>query len=130
MDAYTSTMPIGTNPDTVFAFLADPLNQPRWAVNFVKSTRPAGDGTYVMETPIGEIPYRFDAEPSRRVVDIVLLTPAGEQLLPLRVTPHGPGSIVTFTIARTPGQPDAAWEAGTAGLDEELATLRDLLEAS
>ena len=128
MDAYTSTITIDRAPDDVFAFVRVPENQPEWAVNFVRSTRPLGDGRYVMETPAGELVYRLDADPARRVVDFVFEAPEGGAVLPARVIGAGAASVFTFTITRSPGMPDGAWEQGCRGLDEELLVLKRILE--
>jgi hypothetical protein len=128
MDAYTSTVVIERPPNHVFDFVRRPENQTRWAINFVQSTRPLGDGRFVMDTPVGELTYRLDADATLGVVDWVLLADAGDQVLPARVVRHDAGSLFTFTIVRMPGQPDEAWAAGKRGLDEELGVLKRLLE--
>ena len=127
-DAYTATAVIELDVDAVFAFVSEPENQPRWAINFVRSTRSAGRGRYVMETPMGELAYRLELDRERRVADWVFELPAGETVMPARVVPHAAGAVFTFTIPRMPGADDAAWEQGRRGLDEELATLKRLLE--
>lgn len=129
MAAYTSTIVIETPPRTVFEFVSLPENQPRWAVNFVRSTRDVGNGRYVMETPVGELEYRIDADAARGVVDWIFATPNGEGVLPARVVPHARGSLFTFTITRMPGSSDEDWERGKRGMDEELEVLKGLLEA-
>jgi hypothetical protein len=128
-DAYTATTVIERDPDDVFHFVSEAENQPRWAVNFVRSTRPIGDGRYTMETPVGELTYRLEADATRRVVDWVFETPGGETVMPARVVPHAAGAVFSFTIPRMPGTDDVAWERGRNGLDEELETLKALLEA-
>lgn len=128
MDVYTASTSIQAPPDHVFDYMADPANQPNWAINFVRATRTADDGWWVMDTPVGEITYRVDVEPTRRVADWVMKTPAGEVVMPARVVPLAGGSLVTFTIIRGPGQPDEAWEQGRRGMDEEISVLRDILE--
>jgi Polyketide cyclase / dehydrase and lipid transport len=127
-DAYTGTTVIACDPDAVFAFVSTPENQPRWAINFVRSTRQVEGGRYVMETPVGELRYRLDVDAKRRVADWVFETPAGETVMPARVVPHAAGAVFSFTIPRMPGADDDAWEQGQRGLDEELETLKALLE--
>lgn len=129
MSAYTGSTLIEAPPERVFEYVRVPENQPEWAVNFVRATRALGDGRHVMETPVGEMTYRIEADPDRGTVDWVLETPQGESVLPTRVVPHPTGSVFTFTILRQPGMPDEAWEAGKRGLDEELDLLKQRLEA-
>ena len=128
-NAYTASTVIAAAPDAVFDYVRRPENQPQWAVNFVRATAPLGDGRWTMETPFGQLVYRVETDDARRVVDFVLETPAGESVLPTRVIPHARGSVFTFTITRAPQASDADWEGGKRGLDEELARLKELLEA-
>lgn len=129
--AYTATAVIEVAPELVFEYVRQPENQPKWAVNFVRSTRPLGDGRYTMETPFGELTYRVEADAARGTVDFVIQSDRGESVLPTRVVaadPVRPASIFTFTISRTPDMDDPAWEGGKRGLDEELEHLKRLLE--
>lgn len=131
--AYTATAVIEVAPELVFEYVRQPENQPKWAVNFVRSTRPLGDGRYTMETPFGELTYRVEADAARGTVDFVIQSDRGESVLPARVVaadPVRPASIFTFTISRTPDMDDPAWEGGKRGLDEELEHLKRLLETA
>ena len=127
--AYTATIYIAASPAKVFEYVRVPENQPTWAVNFVRSTRPTTGGRYVMETPAGAMVYRVEADPQRGAIDFIIDGPGGDSILPARVVPHGRGAIFTFTITRTPDMNDQAWEAGMRGMDEELVNLKRLLES-
>ena len=127
--AYTATSYIAASPAKVFDYVRVPENQPSWAVNFVRSTRPTTGGRYVMETPVGAMVYRVEADPKRGTIDFIIEGPGGDGVLPARVVPHGRGAIFTFTITRTPDMNDQAWEGGMRGLDEELEHLKRLLES-
>lgn len=81
-----------------------------------------------METPVGELRYRIDADPERRMLDWVFPSDEGEAVLPARVVPHARGAIFSFTVVRMPGASDEEWERGKAGIDEELEVLKALLE--
>lgn len=128
--SYTATTFIEAEPDRVFEYVRVPENQPSWAINFVRSTRPLSDGRYAMQTPAGELIYRIEEDSQCRTVDFVYETPEGEttMILPTRVVSHGRGSVFTFTIHRQPDMGDTEWEGGQQGLDEELAELKKLLE--
>ena len=127
--AYTATVYIAATPAKVFEYVRVPENQPTWAVNFVRSTKPTTGGRYVMETPAGAMVYRVEADPKPGTIDFIIDGPGGGSILPARVVPQGRGAIFTFTITRTPDMNDQAWEAGMRGLDEELEHLRRLLES-
>ena len=126
---YTASTYIVADRAEVFDYVRVPENQPRWAKNFVRSTNAIGGGRYVMETPAGPMTYRVEADPNRGTVDFIFDGAQGENILPARVVPQGNGSIVTFTITRTPNMDDRAWEAGMRGMDDELAELKRLLES-
>ena len=128
--SYTATTFIEAEPDRVFEYVRVPENQPSWAINFVRSTRPLSDGRYAMQTPAGELIYRIEADPGCRTVDFFDETPEGEttMILPTRIVPHGRGSVFMFTIHRQPDMGDVQWEAGQRGLEEELTELKNLLE--
>jgi polyketide cyclase/dehydrase/lipid transport protein len=128
--SYTATTFVEADPDRVFEYVRVPENQPFWAINFVRSTRPLSDGRYAMQTPAGELIYRIEEAPRCRTVDFVYETPEGEttMILPTRVVPHGGGSVFIFTVHRQPGMGDIEWEEGQRGLDEELSELKKLLE--
>ena len=98
--SYTATTFIEAEPDRVFEYVRVPENQPSWAINFVRSTRPLSDGRYAMQTPAGELIYRIEEDSQCRTVDFVYETPEGEttMILPTRVVSHGRGSVFTFTI--------------------------------
>lgn len=129
-DVYTASVIIGREPGRVFAYVRVPENQPKWAVNFVRSTRPIGGGRYEMETPFGRMTYRVESDERRGTIDFVFEGPHGDSVLPTRVTPHPLGAVYTFTITRQPGAPEAAWEQGKRGMDEELAVLKGIVEAA
>ena len=126
---HTGTVVIAASPDRVFDFVRIPENQLRWAT-FVRSTRPLGDGWHEMETMFGERRrYRLETDPTTHTADLVMETQGGVVVLPTRATPHARGSVYTFTIIRPPSLPDDAWAASCAGLEDELAVLRQVIEA-
>lgn len=127
-DAYTSTVVIKVDPAIVFEYARKAENQPKWATNFVLSTKELGGGRWQMETPFGAMIYRVESDAKLGTIDFVFETPAGDQVTPARVVPHPAGSLFTFTITRAPGTPDDAWEQGKHGMDEELVNLKAILE--
>jgi hypothetical protein len=85
----------------------------------------------MMQTPMGELTYRVEADAARGTVDFVIESAWGDSVLPARVVPADPArrtSIFTFTIGRTLDMDDASWEGGKRGLDDELAHLKTMLE--
>jgi uncharacterized protein YndB with AHSA1/START domain len=127
---YTATIVIERPPADVFAYVSVPENQADWAVNFVRSTSPLGDGRYVMETPFGPMTYRVEADAARGTFDYRFETPDGESVMPTRVVPHARGAMFMFTITRARGSSDEDWQRGRVGLEEELTHLKARLEVA
>lgn len=53
MRSNTQRISLSGQSAEVFAFLADPLNLPRWAVGFCRSIRRDGEDRWMVETPSG-----------------------------------------------------------------------------
>ena len=125
---YTSSVVINCSPADVVAFMSVPENQMLWS-SFVRSTRPLGNGRHEMDTMFGNrVAYRIDRHDETGIVDIVLETPVGESVMPTRATPHSRGSFFSFGIIRPPAISDEDWQRSCAGLDGELATLKQVIE--
>lgn len=126
--SHTLGVTIDAPPATVYAFVANPENLPRWATAFCRSVRRDGDG-WVVETPAGPASIRFAAENALGVLDHhVRPASGGEVYVPMRVVPNGAGSEVLFTLFREPGTPDDAFAADRAMVEADLARLRAALE--
>jgi hypothetical protein len=126
----TLTVTIEAPLATVAADLADPATHPEWATEFFASpARPNPNGTGVLaDIPMlgGEAAFDVAGTPELGVLDLYL-APAGAPFgppLPVRLVPNGDGVDVLWTLARFPGTPDEAWEAGKASMQRELDSLR------
>jgi hypothetical protein len=128
MRSDTQIISIDTAPQRVVAFLADPMNLPRWAVGFAKGVRQEG-GRWLVTTGGGEMAVRIEAGASSGIVDFFLSpAPGVEVLAASRVVPNGAGSEYVFTQFQAPGMPDDAFDTSVAALAHELTVLRALLE--
>jgi hypothetical protein len=111
--------------ERAFAYLADWRTQPEWATKFVKGVRQEGRQLY-MTTPFGEVPIEWRTDRELGIVDIFF---PGRSLLPTRLTAMGDGSLVyTFTFSMPAEVPDEVFREGQRGMDEELLTLKRILE--
>jgi len=122
---------IAATPHTIFEFVREPANLPRWAHAFVS----AGDGRARIETPAGavDVGLRVTADAETGVVDWRLAFPDGTiGLAQSRVTETTRGtSIYSFVLHAPPvelEQIEGALEAQRALLRSELATLKSLME--
>jgi hypothetical protein len=121
----------------VTGFLANAENHPLWGTEFF-----AGEAEQIHDAAFpGEVRVTVPAMGGRArmyvfsdnengIIDLYLApgdAPYGDPL-PVRVIPNGTGSDVLFTLARTPGQPHAAWEEGLASMRSELEKLKALME--
>ena len=116
---------------TVFEFLRDPANLPRWAKAFVS----AEDGRARLETPAGAVDIGLTtiSDPESGVVDWRLTFPdGGVGLAQSRVTETTRGtSIYSFILHAPPvalEQLEGALDAQRAVLQSELATPKSLME--
>ncbi|MEJ8279610.1 SRPBCC family protein [Pseudonocardia spirodelae] len=120
---------VAAPPATVYAVARDPRNLPRWAAG-VGDRVVERDGCWLVPGgPLGEIEIRFAAENPWGVLDHEVLTADGRRFHnPMRVVPHPDGAEVVFGVRRTPGAPDAAFEADAAAVAADLERLRALPE--
>jgi hypothetical protein len=127
MEARTVTVTLNAAAGSVFGFLAEIENAPRWATEFIQELRREGDD-YRVVTPMGELLYRIEADADTGVIDIrVGLHPGALALFPTRVIPLPDGrSAYSFTMFRAPESPDEAFEDQYASLRRELAGLQRL----
>ncbi len=129
MRSDTQHMTINIDHRTLFEFLADPNNLPRWAVGFCRAIRRDGDYWFV-QTSQGEVAVRYVTHADLGVVDFYLSPAPGIEVAAFsRVVPNGDGAEYVFTQFQTPGMPDEAFEAQVSALKEELVVLRALMHA-
>lgn len=122
---------IAAQSRTVFEFLREPGNLPRWAQAFVS----AGDGRARLQTPAGavDVDLQVDANPAAGTVDWRLTFPDGVAgLAQSRVTETARGTcIYSFVLHAPPAaleRIEGALDAQSATLRSELATLKSLME--
>ena len=126
----TKSVVIERAPAEVFAFVADGANWPRWAIHNVLAIQPTPDGDWAMDTPRG--PGRLHLKPNAAfgILDHEFIDAReGRWQVPARVVPAGGGAVFMLTLVMPPGMTEQDFQAGMLLLDEELATLKRLLEA-
>jgi hypothetical protein len=127
-EARTLHVQIDCEPTAVYCFVANLENFPRWATSFCQSIRQTA-GAWVAVTPQGEVTIRLAPANSCGVLDHYV-APAGgaEVYVPLRVVANGSGSEVLFTLFRLPAMSDADYAADAALVEQDLASLKQVLE--
>lgn len=126
----TLTVSIDAAFTKVAADLADPATHPSWAHRFFSGPTIPGPapGEVLVTVPMmgGTVRYKVDADETRGLFDL-FLAPQGAPFgppIPVRLIRNGDGVDVLWTLARMPGTPDAAWQAGLAAMSEELQALK------
>jgi hypothetical protein len=116
-------------PADVYAFAAEPLNLPRWASGLSGSIAGVND-EWVAESPMGRVTIRFVSPNDLGVLDHDVVLESGERFHnPMRVVANGDGSEVVFTLYRRPGMTDEEFAADARAVEDDLRTLKRLLEA-
>jgi hypothetical protein len=94
----TLSVSIDCPPGTVYDFVSNPENLPKWATAFCHTVRKA-DAEWIVDTPQGPAKVRFSDRNQLGVLDhYVNPAPGVEVYMPMRVLANGAGSEVIFTL--------------------------------
>ena len=120
---------IEKRPSEVYAFLAWPRNYPRWAAVSEASFRQVGPLEWAAETEFGPRIVRFSPPNDQGIADHAVYA-AGEepQMMPMRVTAQGEGTLVSFSFPRRPGMTDEQFASAIEWISTDFAVLKALLE--
>ena len=120
---------ISASSSDVFAFLMDANNWPRWADHSVTSVQPGAGGFWDIESPTGAAKFKLEGDASSGVVDVTFVKQSGEDwCIPGRVVDAGSGSVVSLVYIKPAQMSDEGFKRATQHVEEELASLRRLLE--
>ncbi len=112
-----------------YEFLAAPENFPMWASGLGHSFRPADQGEWLAETPMGPMKVRFSEKNAYGVLDHYVIPVTGEAIyIPMRVFANGDGSEVIFTLFRRPDMSDESFAQDAEWVKRDLLALKKLLE--
>lgn len=119
---------IERSADEVYAFLAEPLNFPKWAEGLGHSFSLVEGMTWSAQTPMGPMRIAFSEPNAYGIVDHTLIPADGPSMLnPMRVMPNGSGSEVVFTLFQR-DMSDEAMARDAAMVARDLVALKALLE--
>lgn len=121
----TQTVSIKAEFEKAFEYIANPLNQKEWAINFIKDIKET-DAGFMALTPFGKTPLRFQSNKETGVIDIYM----GDTIpTRTRLIKNEEGCEYLFTLLKPKEMPEIAWKnQGIPGLVEELETLKSILE--
>lgn len=124
----TLSVSISCNPQTVYEFVSNPENLPKWAKALCRSVRKSNDA-WIVETPPGAVKFRFVSKNDFGVLDhYVKLTAGVEVVVPMRVVPNGSGSEVLFTLFQLPDVSDEKYAEDIQLVEQDLKNLKGVLE--
>ncbi|MBB6735636.1 SRPBCC family protein [Cohnella zeiphila] len=119
---------IERRPEEVYDYAANPEHFPEWATSFCRSVRRSGD-EWEIETAQGTMSLRFAERNPYGILDHYVRGESGPELLnPARVVADGPGSRVIFTVIQPSDRPDAAYAMDFRDAEQDLQTLKRVLE--
>lgn len=121
MQIRTVSVAVSASRDTVFNFLADIENLPKWATEFCERIELRHDGWWAYTTQ-GEMFVASDTDDRMGVIDL-RVGPSSDELglFPLRVFPLSDNrTLVTFTFIQAPELSDERYESQYHSLVVEL----------
>ncbi len=126
----TKTVRMACDPRAAFDFLADFGNWPLWAIVNVRSTRQTEDPDWWnMVTPRGTARLRMRADARHGILDHDFVDSQASWTVPARVVRNGDGTEFMLTFFQPRGFTDRFFDEQITLVDDELAKLKELLEA-
>lgn len=120
---------IARRPAEVYEFASDPRNLPRWAAGLARSEVRRDGDAWVVDAAFGRARVRFVERNSFGVMDHDVTLESGVTVHnPMRVMPNGEGSEFVFTLIRQAGMSDTQFAEDKAAVQNDLKTLKALLE--
>jgi quinol monooxygenase YgiN len=122
---------IARPPAEVYEFASNPRTLPRWAAGLARSEVRMDGDEWIADAPFGTVRLRFASRNSLGVMDHDVTLESGVTIHnPMRVVPNGEGSEFVFTLIRRPGISDAQLAEDTLAVENDLRTLKNLLEGN
>jgi len=125
MNSRTTTLVVNAPKDTVFTYLSDVNNPPKWAKIFCKDLKVV-NGKNKIITPMGELFFEITSDRDTGVIDM-FAGPTERQMdiFPVRVLEMpGGASIIIFTMFQTPGINDEQFQIQYESLPKEFENLK------
>jgi ketosteroid isomerase-like protein len=116
--------------ERVFAFLANPINWPHYAVVNLRSASPGENGWFKMVTKFGAGEIRVTPVKELGILDHEWRDPQAHWTVPARIVPNGDGVTVMYTLFQPPVMTDQQFDHAMKDMDIEMNTLRELMEGS
>ena len=124
----TLSVSINRDPKTVYEFVSNPANLPKWAKAFCRTIKQA-NGEWIVDTPQGAVKISFVRKNEFGILDhLVNPAPGIDIFVPMRVVPNGTGSEIIFTLFQPPGMSDEKYAEDAGLVEQDLKNLTSVLE--
>lgn len=128
MKSRTVSISIKCDPKTVYNFVFDLNNLPKWATTFCQSIKKSG-GDWTIKTPQGLVKIRIADLNDWGILDHYLFPQTGDEVfVPMRVVPNGSGSEVIFTVFQSPEMSNQNFVDDMKLVKKDLLSLKEILE--
>jgi hypothetical protein len=125
----TKSININCPVEKTFEFVANAANWPQFAIHNIYSIQLAEDGYWLMETPRGAGKLKIHPQKRYGLLDHEFIDKReGKWIVPTRVVPTPDGCHLTMTFSKPAELPTQLFEEGMKLLEEELETLKKILE--
>ncbi|MFY9803763.1 MAG: hypothetical protein WA211_11530 [Candidatus Acidiferrales bacterium] len=119
---------IQASPDKVFAFLANPINWPQYAVVNLRSVSPGQNGWFKAVTKFGEGELKINPVKELGVFDHIWKDPQATWQVYSRVVANGDGATVMMTLFQPPVMSDQQFDQAMKEMEIEMQKLKEILE--
>lgn len=124
----TMSTSIKSDPKTVYDFVSNLENLPRWASSTFPSIKEV-NGEWVVETPNGRNKVMITEKNNFGILDHhVKLTSGVKVYVPMRVVKNGDGSEVLLTVFQAPEMTDDGYAKDIQTVEKDLNHLKTLIE--
>jgi hypothetical protein len=124
----TISISINRDPKTVYEFVSNLENLPRWASMAFRSIKQL-NGEWIVETPQGSAKVSLTERNRFGVLDHYVKTSTGiEVFVPMRVVQNGEGSEVIFTLFQTVDISDERFAEDIRMVEQDLKHLKSIME--
>lgn len=118
---------INSRQKTIYSFVSNPRNLPKWAKQFCLSVKKVR-GKWVIDTPMGKVGIRFAKKNKLGVLDHFVRFKGKEVYAPMRVITHGKRSLVVFILFRQKGMTEKAFRKDAKMVSKDLKSLKRAIE--
>lgn len=124
----TLSITIKRDAKTVYSFVINPKNLPKWATAFCKAVHKSGSD-WIVTTMQGEVKIRFTKRNNFGIADhFVYPSTKVEIYIPLRIIRNGSGCEVVFTLFKQPEMTESQFKEDIKLVEQDLSSLKKTLE--